>query len=81
MLFAPALPLPLAGFAPSPLYPEFSADFFDGEHFVLRGASPYTHPCLRRTSFRNFFQANYPFVFAKFRLVRAPSCPPRAGGQ
>eukprot|EP00178_Gracilaria_changii_P010511 TRINITY_DN305_c1_g1_i11.p1 TRINITY_DN305_c1_g1~~TRINITY_DN305_c1_g1_i11.p1 ORF type:complete len:417 (+),score=35.52 TRINITY_DN305_c1_g1_i11:1402-2652(+) len=57
------------GFEPSDLYPEYSADFFDGNHFVLKGASPYTDPLLHRSSFRNFFQPCYRFVFAKFRIV------------
>ena len=33
---------PFPGFAPMPSYPEYSADFFDGEHFVMKGASPAT---------------------------------------
>ena len=57
----------LKGFAPMPEYPEYSADFFDGKHCVLRGSSPVTHPSVCRDSFRNFYQANYPFVFSKFR--------------
>lgn len=48
-------PLLCAGYAPEPLYPNYSADFFGGHHSVLRGASPYTHPSLRRTSFRNWW--------------------------
>ena len=28
--------------SPMPSYPEYSADFFDGEHFVMKGASPVT---------------------------------------
>ncbi|CAN8068686.1 unnamed protein product [Agarophyton chilense] len=57
------------GFEPSTLYPEYSADFFDGNHHLLKGASPHTDPLLFRSSFRNFFQPCYRFVFAKFRLV------------
>ena len=30
---------PFPGFQPMPSYPEYSADFFDGEHFVMKGAS------------------------------------------
>ncbi|KAK2078002.1 hypothetical protein QBZ16_003870 [Prototheca wickerhamii] len=60
---------PFKGFSPDPLYPEYSTDFFDGEHYVLKGSSPYTHPSMRRTSFRNFYQRLYPYVPAKFRLV------------
>ncbi|KAA8497643.1 Ergothioneine biosynthesis protein 1 [Porphyridium purpureum] len=61
--------MPLRGFSPSPHYPNYSADFFDGKHFVLKGASWATDAKLVRPSFRNWYQFNYPFVFAKFRLV------------
>jgi formylglycine-generating enzyme required for sulfatase activity len=54
-----------------PLYPGYSADFFDGRHFVLKGASPATATPLVRRSFRNWFQPHYPFVYAKFRTVDA----------
>lgn len=67
---------PFPGFAAHPEYPEYSADFFDGLHYVLKGASAYTHPSLRRRSFRNFYQALYRPVFASFRLVR--DVPPSA---
>lgn len=62
--------LPCAGFEADPLYPEYSVDFFDGQHAVLRGSGPYTHPSLRRGSFRNWYQPLYPHVFGKFRVVR-----------
>jgi iron(II)-dependent oxidoreductase len=61
---------PFAGFAPMPSYPEYSADFFDGEHFVMKGASPATARELIRPSFRNWFRAHYPYVYASFRCVR-----------
>lgn len=60
---------PFEGFTADPLYPQYSSDFFDGIHFTLKGSSPYTHPSMRRDSFRNFYQDKYPFVFAKFRVV------------
>jgi ergothioneine biosynthesis protein EgtB len=50
-------------------YPGYSADFFDGKHYVLKGASWATDGALVRRSFRNWYQARYPFVFAKFRCV------------
>jgi len=59
------------GFSPMPLYPNYSAEFFDGLHFVLKGASPATPAPLMRRSFRNWFQPHYPFVYAKFRTVGA----------
>jgi gamma-glutamyl hercynylcysteine S-oxide synthase len=60
---------PFDGFAPMPTYPEYSADFFDGQHYVMKGASPATASELVRRSFRNWFRPNYPFVYAKFRTV------------
>jgi iron(II)-dependent oxidoreductase len=60
---------PFPGFAPLPSYPEYSADFFDGEHYVLKGASPATAAELLRPSFRNWFRPRYPFVYATFRCV------------
>ncbi|CAI5463414.1 unnamed protein product [Closterium sp. Yama58-4] len=61
---------PFPGFEKMEEYPEYSSDFFDGCHFVLKGSSPVTHPCMVRDSFRNYYQRQYPFVFAKFRCCR-----------
>jgi formylglycine-generating enzyme required for sulfatase activity len=60
---------PFAGFEPMTSYPEYSADFFDGQHVVMKGASPATASELVRRSFRNWFRPNYPYVYAKFRTV------------
>jgi iron(II)-dependent oxidoreductase len=60
---------PFEGFEPFSFYPGYSADFFDGKHFVLKGASPRTAVPLIRSSFRNWFQPNYPNVYATFRCV------------
>jgi ergothioneine biosynthesis protein EgtB len=61
---------PFPGFKPyMTSYPDYSKDFFDGKHFVLKGASWATAPELIRPSFRNWYQAHYPYVFAKFRCV------------
>jgi len=57
------------GFTPMPSYPEYSADFFDDAHYVLKGASPVTPRELIRRSIRNWFRPNYPYVFATFRCV------------
>lgn len=62
---------PFPGFHPMASYPEYSADFFDDEHFVLKGASPATARELLRPSMRNWFRARYPYVFASFRCVDA----------
>jgi formylglycine-generating enzyme required for sulfatase activity len=52
-----------------PSYPEYSADFFDGQHYVLKGASPVTPRELVRRTFRNWFRGTYPYVYAGFRCV------------
>jgi formylglycine-generating enzyme required for sulfatase activity len=62
---------PFDGFTPMASYPEYSVDFFDGQHYVLKGASPATAKELIRRSFRNWFRPNYPYVFAKFRTARS----------
>jgi gamma-glutamyl hercynylcysteine S-oxide synthase len=59
------------GFAPRPYYPGYSANFFDGEHYVMKGASPRTARRLARRSFRNWFRAEYPYAFATVRLARS----------
>jgi gamma-glutamyl hercynylcysteine S-oxide synthase len=60
---------PFPGFQPMASYPEYSADFFDGQHYVMKGASPATARELVRRSFRNWFRPNYPYVYAGFRTV------------
>jgi gamma-glutamyl hercynylcysteine S-oxide synthase len=57
------------GFKVMPSYPEYSADFFDDAHYVLKGASPVTPRGLVRRGFRNWFRPAYPYVFATFRCV------------
>jgi len=61
---------PFPGFRVLASYPEYSADFFDGQHFVMKGASPATARELLRPSFRNWFRARYPYVYATFRCVK-----------
>ena len=60
---------PFEGFAAMPFYPGYSANFFDGKHFVMKGGSPRTAACMLRRSFRNWFQPFYPYVYATFRCV------------
>jgi formylglycine-generating enzyme required for sulfatase activity len=60
---------PFPGFQPFPFYPGYSAPFFDGNHYVLKGGSPRTASRLLRRSFRNWFRPNYPYVYAGFRCV------------
>ncbi len=61
---------PFDGFVASLNYPGYSANFFDDAHFVLKGGSPRTAARLLRRSFRNWFRADYPYVYATFRCVR-----------
>jgi iron(II)-dependent oxidoreductase len=60
---------PFPGFQPLPFYPGYSANFFDGEHYVMKGGSQRTAACLLRRSFRNWFRGDYPYVYSTFRLV------------
>jgi formylglycine-generating enzyme required for sulfatase activity len=63
---------PFPGFSACiPTYPGYSADFFDGLHQVMLGASWATPAPLIRRSFRNWFQRHYPYMFASFRCVSA----------
>lgn len=58
------------GFEARTYYPGYSANFFDDEHYVLKGGSPVTSRKLLRRSFRNWFRADYPYVYSTIRLVR-----------
>jgi hypothetical protein len=61
---------PFEGFSPRATYPGYSADFFDGKHFVMKGASPRTAAKLIRPSLRNWFRPEYPYVYGTFRLCQ-----------
>lgn len=60
---------PFEGFEAFPFYPGYSANFFDGKHYVMKGGSMRTAACMLRRSFRNWFQAHYPHIYAGFRCV------------
>ena len=60
---------PYPGFQPFPFYRGYSADFFDGKHFVMKGGSARTAACMLRSTFRNWFQSHYQYVYAGFRCV------------
>ncbi len=62
---------PFPGFQPRATYPGYSSNFFDGEHFVLKGGSPRTASRLLRSSFRNWFRRDYPYMYAKFRCIES----------
>jgi iron(II)-dependent oxidoreductase len=56
------------GFEPFP-YPEYSQEWFDGDHRVLKGGSWATRAPILRTSFRNFFRRPFRIAFAGIRLA------------
>ena len=60
---------PFPGFEPFSFYPGYSANFFDGRHYVMKGGEARTAARLLRRSFRNWFQPHYSYVYAKFRCV------------
>jgi iron(II)-dependent oxidoreductase len=64
---------PFAAFEPFPFYRGYSADFFDGKHFVMKGGSPRTAACMLRPTFRNWFQAQYQYAYVGFRCVSQSS--------
>jgi formylglycine-generating enzyme required for sulfatase activity len=64
---------PFPGFRAMASYPQYSADFFDGAHYVMKGASPATAGELLRPTFRNWFRPHYPYVYATFRCARNAS--------
>jgi len=61
---------PFPGFEPFSFYRGYSADFFDGKHFVMKGGSARTAACMLRPTFRNWFQPHYQYVYAGFRCVK-----------
>jgi gamma-glutamyl hercynylcysteine S-oxide synthase len=61
----------LPGFEIYECYPGYSANFFDDQHYVLKGGSTRTASCMMRPSFRNWFQPHYQYVYAGFRCVNA----------
>jgi ergothioneine biosynthesis protein EgtB len=61
----------LPGFEAFPFYLGYSANFFDGQHYVLKGGSARTAKCMLRPEFRNWFQPRYQYVYAGFRCVRS----------
>lgn len=60
---------PFPGFEAFAFYRGYSADFFDGKHFVMKGGSGRTAASMLRRSFRNWFQAHYQYAYAGFRCV------------
>lgn len=59
---------PYPGFRAFP-YDGYSMPWFDGAHFVARGASMHTEPDVQRLSFRNFYPPTHRHIFAGLRLA------------
>ena len=59
---------PYEGFSDYP-YDGYSSPYFDGAHFTLRGGSRLTSPVIKRSTFRNYYQADKRFIHAGLRLV------------
>lgn len=50
-------------------YPEYSEEWFDDDHRVLKGGSWATRASILRTSFRNFFRRSFRIAFAGIRCA------------
>ncbi len=59
---------PFPGFKAFP-YPEYSQEWFDGDHRILKGGSWATSASVLRTSFRNFFRRHSRIAFAGIRCA------------
>lgn len=59
---------PYPGFKAFP-YDGYSTPWFDGQHFMARGASVHTEPDVIRPGFRNFYPPTHRHVFAGLRLA------------
>jgi ergothioneine biosynthesis protein EgtB len=60
---------PFPGFQAFSFYPGYSANFFDGKHYVMKGGSARSSFAFLRRSFRNWFQPHYRYAYAGFRCV------------
>ena len=60
---------PYQGFQAFP-YERYSTPWFDNQHYVMKGCSPYSGESVRIPSFRNFYQPGKRHVFAGLRLAQ-----------
>jgi iron(II)-dependent oxidoreductase len=51
-------------------YQRYSSPWFDGQHYIMKGSSPFSGESVRRPSFRNFYQPDKRHVFAGLRLAK-----------
>lgn len=59
---------PYPGFRAFP-YDGYSRPWFDGAHFIARGASRHSEPDIKRPGFRNFYPPTHRHIFAGLRLA------------
>lgn len=59
---------PYHGYRPFP-YDGYSAPWFDGAHYTLKGGTCDSHAMMQRASFRNFFTAETRYIRAGLRLA------------
>ncbi len=60
---------PFEGFVPMPSYPEYSADFFDGQALRHEGRLAGDGARARAAELPQLVPPDYPYVYAKFRTV------------
>src|ERR671913_252973 len=54
---------PFPGFEAMASYPEYSAEFFDGQHYVMKGASSEAAKAVITPWFRHFVRPQYPAAY------------------
>ena len=59
---------PYEGFRHFP-YAGYSIPYFNNRHYTLRGGSRYTHTCINRATFRNYYRPDKRHISAGIRLV------------
>ena len=59
---------PFPGFQPFPFYPGYSARFFDGDHYVLKGASSRTDEVLLAPIVSQLVPAQLPLCLCRISL-------------
>jgi len=59
---------PYEGFTAFP-YERYSSPWFDENHYVLKGRSPFSGETVCQPSFRNFYQPEKRHIFAGLRLA------------
>ena len=59
---------PYQGFRHYP-YAGYSVPYFNNRHYTLRGGSRYTHACIKRPTFRNYYRPDKRHISAGIRLA------------